>query len=174
MPAIPALAAHLPAHQAAKEGDLTELEKLLASSNGASLLQATDETTGETALHTAAEEGQLEAIEWLLKHGDIYYRTKNFAGETPSHRATIGGYLDCVQALVEHDPEKTESAANDADNQGLTCLHLATVHNHQAIIKWLLDEHHSTAFAMNEFGASAVHFAAASGRCECFDTTKEN
>ena len=160
---IPALAAHLPAHLAAKDGDVAGLERLLEQDGGDSRVQATDDSTGDTALHTAAEEGQLEATNWLLKHGGVYFRSKNLAGETPSHKAAISGHLDCLQAILEHDPEKAGSAANDADNQGLTCLHLATVHNHTPIIKWLLDNHHSTAFAMNEFGASALHFAAASG-----------
>ena len=160
---IPALIAHLPAHQAARDGDVTGLERLLEQDNGGSRVQATDDTTGDTALHSAAEEGQYETTVWLMEHGGIYYRSKNLAGETPSHKAAANGHLDCLQSLLEHDPENSGSAANDADNQGLTCLHLATVHNHTPIIKWLLDTHHSTAFAMNEYGASALHFAAASG-----------
>ncbi|XP_065199242.1 uncharacterized protein LOC135830945 isoform X2 [Sycon ciliatum] len=173
IPAYPSLAAHLPAHQAARDGDISGLERLLDGS-GVAIFQSVDDTSGDTALHIAAEEGQLECVTWLLRHGDIYYRTKNTTGETPAYKAALNGHLDCLETLIEFDKEKASTAANEANNQGLTCLHTATIHNHMAVIKWLLNRYHSTAFAMNEFGASAVHFAAAQGNVDILKLLTEH
>eukprot|EP00117_Sycon_ciliatum_P017810 scpid11783/ scgid16660/ Espin; Autosomal recessive deafness type 36 protein; Ectoplasmic specialization protein len=173
MPIPASLAAHLPAHQAARDGDISGLERLLDGS-GVAIFQSVDDTSGDTALHIAAEEGQLECVTWLLRHGDIYYRTKNTTGETPAYKAALNGHLDCLETLIEFDKEKASTAANEANNQGLTCLHTATIHNHMAVIKWLLNRYHSTAFAMNEFGASAVHFAAAQGNVDILKLLTEH
>ena len=158
--------ASLAAHQAARDGDISGLERLLPvlDDSGVAIFQSVDDTSGDTALHIAAEEGQLECVTWLLRHGNIYYQTKNITGETPAHKAALNGHLDCLETLIEFDKENASTAANETNNQGLTCLHIATIHNHMAVIKWLLDRYRSTAFAMNEFGALAIHFAAAQGK----------
>ncbi|XP_065199238.1 uncharacterized protein LOC135830940 [Sycon ciliatum] len=159
------------AHQAARDGDISGLERLLDGS-GVAIFQSVDDTSGDTALHIAAEEGQLECVTWLLRHGDIYYQTKNTTGETPAHKAALNGHLDCLETLIEFDKEKASTAANKANNKGLTCLHIAIIHNHMAVIKWLLDRYHPTAYDMNEFGA--IHFAAAQGNVDILKLLTEH
>jgi len=90
--------------------------------------------SGDTPLHVAAGEGQMEALELLLNwEADI--ESKNRVGSTPLHRAASNGQVAAVKKLLENGGNV------DATNKsGSTPLHCASYGGFVEIAK-LLCEH---------------------------------
>lgn len=119
-----------PLQDAARSGDLNQVQKLLDSGGN---LEDRDGTK-ETPLLSAALAGQAEVVAALIKRGaDITVR--NDRGLTPLHAAAYGGNLDVVKLLVE-----AGAAVNDADDKfKVTPLILAAEENHADVLQFLID-----------------------------------
>ena len=89
---------------AAKNGDLSTLQRLLSAEPG--LLQFTgkgtpDAVVGSTALHWAASKGHDECVAYLLAQGaDVHAR--NHGDSSPLHCAALSNRLGCAAALAQH------------------------------------------------------------------------
>ena len=81
-------------HLAAMTGDMAMLHKYTSQGH----LNATDDT-GNTPLIWAANAGQTEAVEFLLREG-VDVNHKGFMGNTSLSRVTQRGDVDCVQILL--------------------------------------------------------------------------
>ncbi len=116
-------------HDAAKSGDLEQVQRLIvqgADVNG----KATRE---ETPLIIASLAGNGEIVSYLLQRGaDI--NARNTSGMTALHAAAYTGHTDIVLLLITKGAE-----VNDASNRfGVTPLHVASEENHIGTVQELL------------------------------------
>lgn len=86
-----------------------------------------------TALHIAANQGALEAVNTLLEplYG-VDVRAKTSLGRTALHLAFLAGHLQVCEALLARGAD-----LNEADGEGNTCLHLAAAKDSLAQANWL-------------------------------------
>ena len=90
---------------------------------------------GDTALHGAAETGNVEIMRMLLdKNADI--NAKNREGGTPLMWAAVFGNDDAVQLLLSRGAD-----ASLKDNDGVTALEWATRNNRQSTMAVLRGKH---------------------------------
>ena len=97
-----------PLHQAADNGQVSEVKELLAK--GAEV-NAKDKYTGWRPLHLAATFGHLDVVKELLSKG-AEVNAKDKDGKTPLHLAAQNGHLDVVKELLkfaEHAKKSNES-----------------------------------------------------------------
>ncbi len=116
-------------HDAAKSGDLEQVQRLIVQGedvNG----KATRE---ETPLMIASLAGNGEIVSYLLQRGaDI--NARNASGMTALHAAAYTGHTDIVLLLITKGAE-----VNDASNRyGVTPLHVASEENHVDTVQELL------------------------------------
>jgi ankyrin repeat protein len=118
-----------PIHDAARNGDLETLTKLL--DQGVALEER--DGTGETPLLAASLAGRPELVVVLVKRGaDI--RARNDRGLTPLHAAAYTGNIEAVQLLVEAGAD-----LNDAQNVfKVTPLIVAAEEDHVDVEKFLI------------------------------------
>jgi ankyrin repeat protein len=117
-------------HDAARTGDLEQLQKMVVQ--GADVNKKT--TNDETPLMLAALAGNGEIVNYLLQRG-ANIDARNAAGMTSVHAAAYAGHSDIVRLLAAKGGN-----LNDASNRfGVTPLHVASEENHVATVKTLLD-----------------------------------
>lgn len=118
-----------PLHDAARNGDLNQIEKLIAQ--GADVNAPGPD--GEAPLTIAALQGQREMVALLLKRG-AELQLRNKGGLTPLHAAAYSGHREVVEFLISKGAN-----LNDADNHyGVSPLHLAAEENRTAVVQLLL------------------------------------
>ena len=86
-----------PLHEAIEKHDLIALEALLDDESVDLNITTVD---GDTALHTAALVGNLEAIKLLVAHGADVNRPVDFSGTTPLHFAASRTNAQIVRELI--------------------------------------------------------------------------
>ena len=89
---------------------------------------------GETLLHRAAINGDIDKLKLLLMEDEIDVNSKDNAGWTPLHEACIKQHVDCAKLLLKHGAQVNAKAEN-LD----TPLHDACSKNALHIIELLLD-----------------------------------
>ncbi|KAF3444496.1 hypothetical protein FNV43_RR14188 [Rhamnella rubrinervis] len=104
-------------HAAARGGNLTILEELLANCSD---VLAYKDVQGSTILHAAAGRGQVEVLKYLTAYFDIINSTDH-QGNTALHVAACRGQLAAVEALIAASP----SLVHSKNNAGETFLHKA-------------------------------------------------
>jgi len=119
-----------------------------------------DDWRGSTALHYAAEKGNLEILNLLLDKG-VSTESKDMDGLTPLYMASrmghLPGQLGAVKKLLEY------GAQPDAkDNDGWTALHSAAEMNRGEAALALI-EAGASCNAKNKDGDTPLHFAAGMG-----------
>jgi hypothetical protein len=135
--------------EAAKQGNVTEIAKLLKSGVDVNFRDQGQ----ETALHYAAEKGHVKAIEFLLEKGaDISATT--ILGDTPLHTAVLYNQTQATEKLLEK-----EANANAKDKTGLTPVHIASQHAYHEALKLLL-KYEGDVNASNQDGRTPLHAAA--------------
>ncbi len=175
-----------PFFEAARAGDWKSLLKQIES--GANV-NAVDQKTGYTALHTAAEAGNTEIMQGLLDHGaDI--EAKTFQGHTPLMLAAQAGQTEAVRMLLERNPSldstttRTETALYFAAKSGFTEIvemllarganpDIKNVSEQTALFTAAFDKQEAAALALVRAGAkvsikdfsgqTALHWAASQG-----------
>lgn len=154
--AVPSHAA--PIHDAARDGDIATLERLL--SEGANV-NAKDAMVG-SPLHMAAMTGQSEAARILLEHGARADLAGGMAGQTPLQIAVTTS-AEIASMLLENGAD-----VGKADLEGNTPLHLAAAAGNIEVVRTLLD-HGADLRAPNSSGLTAVEFAGAGGYFDIVD-----
>lgn len=118
-----------PIHDAAKSGDLEQIQRLLA--DGVSINEKA--IRDETPLMIAALAGQGEIAKYLVQRG-ANVNARNESGLSALHAAAYAGQANIVRLLINKGASK-----NDAENDfGVTPLHLAAEENHVATVRILL------------------------------------
>lgn len=159
---------------AAKAGDLAEIERVLALRDDAVNLRNSHHNT---ALKSAVGAGQLEAARLLVKHGADIHQV-NHGDSSMMESASIGCHGEMVQWLVSRglDADIFElSAIGDSDSvrsmldadpsgvlkrdrRGQTALHYAARCGHMEVIELLL-KHGADVHALNKHGHEALAVA---------------
>lgn len=117
---------------------------------------------GRTALHYAAEAGQLEAVQYIvsLRGGQGFPVSDD--GRTPLHDATTEGRVEVIKYLLsckDADPNKR-------DENGYTALHNACEGGHVHAAQALLAFKGTNPNERDEEGAAPLHYACAEGRAD--------
>ena len=140
--------------------NILKLQSILSTTNyneigPGSLLTERSGSYKETALHVAAEIGDLRILSWLCKNGaDINAQDKD--GNTALHVAVLYGALDCVQFLCNRRAD-----VNIAGQWGFTPLFFAATRSVHCV--HYLCMHGADVNARNKFGNTALHIAAKNG-----------
>ena len=146
-----------PLIDATKRGDVAAVRSLLAEGADPNVAQG----DGLTALHLAAQEGNLEIAEVLLGGGAMVEAQTRIGGYTPLHLASGGAHTSLVGALLEAGA----NAGAVTTTTGVTPLHLAArAFNGQGVVKALLEGGASVNARESAAGQTALMFAASYGR----------
>jgi uncharacterized protein len=148
-----------PIHDAARQGDLETITKLI--DQGVALEDR--DGAGETPLLAASLAGRPELVVVLIKRGaDVGAR--NDRGLTPLHGAAYAGSLETVRLLVD-----SGAAVNDAENVfKVTPLIVAAEEGHADVIGFLI-EHGADIERTERTGYSALSRAVFRDKPEAVD-----
>ena len=117
-------------HDAAKSGDLEQVQRLTVGGADVNARAVRD----ETPLTVAALAGNGEIVNYLLQRG-ANIGARNDSGMTALHAAAYAGHTDIVQLLIAKG-----SDVNDADNKfGVSPLHVAAEENRVETVQALLN-----------------------------------
>ncbi|XP_041368142.1 fibronectin type 3 and ankyrin repeat domains 1 protein-like isoform X2 [Gigantopelta aegis] len=109
---------------------------------------------GSSALHWAADGGNVKLIEWMVKDGADVNLKDHHSGWTPLLRcASVGGSRDVALTLLMNGAD-----INAKDNDGKTCLMIAIINGHQALVELLLARR-ADVYIENQFGKTAIEMA---------------
>ncbi|KAI9009510.1 ankyrin repeat-containing domain protein, partial [Gaertneriomyces semiglobifer] len=130
----------------ARYGELDDLKQMVTDylqaqngtleTNNATLraIYTSKNSSGNTALHMAAANGELEILKYILPHltmGDV--NSTNSDGSTPLHWAALNGKLDCVQLLLDSGADATLQ-----NEQGRSAVTVAEQQGHMDVVNVLL------------------------------------
>jgi ankyrin repeat protein len=156
--ALLAAASNSPVADAAMKGDREALRALLKQGADVSGAQG----DGMSALHYAAERGDVEMTEMLVYAGANVGATTRIGQYTPLHLASQSGSAAVVQALVKSGA----SVSARTTTTGVTPLHLAAATGNAEVVTILLD-HGADANAKDaDWGQTPLIYAAAQNRAE--------
>ncbi|KAJ8875243.1 hypothetical protein PR048_023138 [Dryococelus australis] len=119
---------------------------------------------GETVLHYAAEQGDTEFIQWLIKEGKADVNDEDSEGTKLIHRSASSDNWELVKWLIQHG----NADANVKDRVGNTLLHYAAFKGRLDIVQWLVKPRGdggggADINASGELDSSVLHDAAISG-----------
>lgn len=110
-----------------KEENLEQTEHILIKTEELNINQYDED--GLCAIHWAADRGNAQILELLLKHGADVNVQDSEGGQTALHYAASCGHLECVRILLKYNADRVICDANSA-----TCLDLATESNENDIV----------------------------------------
>jgi hypothetical protein len=114
---------------------------------------APDSGSGVIALHRAAQQGDVAALERLLAAGDLV-DARDDRGRTPLHQAVIAGQLKAAALLLDHGADPNAQAEG-----GMTPLHFAAMLGHPELAA-LLARRGGRSDIRNASGMMPLHLAA--------------
>ena len=117
-----------PWHDAARTGDIETLERFL--SLGVSLQT---EFNGQTALHVAVQQGNIDAVRFLIGNDAAIETLDATVGRTPVNIAAGEGRIEIVNLLLAHGAE-----VNTRDIDGRTPLYSAALQGHIEVVERLI------------------------------------
>ena len=91
----------------------------------------------KTALHHAAEKGELERVETLINNPNINLNSQDSYGDTALHYAARKGHLEIIKILGKCEENIHIKIGN---NKGATPLHTAAEEGQLGIVKYLLEK----------------------------------
>ncbi|KAH7844343.1 hypothetical protein Vadar_027008 [Vaccinium darrowii] len=133
-----------------------------------------------TALHVAAQFGQLECVATILEGCPSLLRGMNIRGETPLHMAAREGYADIVKALIEFAKKREQEVESGLGGEAKkmlrvtnvdkdTALHMAARNCHLErekyleVIKLLIEEDPEFKHPANNADETPLYLAAEQG-----------
>jgi ankyrin repeat protein len=147
-------------HQAATEGELEEVKKLLIENSN---LINTPDNTGRSPLHSAAYAGKTDVVRYLIEMGaDLSARTNS--GSTPLHGAAFYGHREAAFLLIDNGID-----VNIANDFGYTPLLSASAGGHLAIVQKLIQAGADKNARSSNNEANALLMAGSSGNTELVD-----
>jgi ankyrin repeat protein len=119
------------------------------------------EGDGTTALHWAADRGDLELVKMLLRAGANIRATTRLGGFTPLLMAARNGNAAIIEALLNAGAD-----VNGATTTGTTALMFAAASGQVDAVQKIIDGEARLNAQENSRGETALHFAAAFGRSD--------
>ena len=150
-----------PVVDAAMRGDFTQVKSLLAAGRDVNAPQG----DGMTALHWAADRGDLPMVDLLLKSKASVRATTRMAGYTPLHIAAKGGHGAIVIALL-----KAGADPNAMTETGALPLHFAAASGALDGVAALLDKGADPNAREKVYGQTPLIFAASADRAAVITT----
>ncbi|CAL9244326.1 unnamed protein product [Arabidopsis halleri] len=157
-----------PFHIAAKQGELDVLRVLMEEHPELSM---TVDLSNTTALHTAAAQGHVEVVEYLLETaGSSLAAIAKSNGKTALHSAARNGHAEVVKAIVAVEPD----TATRTDKKGQTPLHMAVKGQSIDVVVELMKGHRSSLNMVDSKGNTALHVATRKGRIKIVELLLDN
>lgn len=159
--------------EAAQQGDLKRVQEVYSKLGGTSELaiRITD-SFANTAVHKAAESGNLPCLQWLVEQlpNDCLRNITNHDNLTPLAVAVTHGNVQCVQWLLE----ETSAAEEMSDNATRAALMHLTIQSGQDACLGCLLAHIRDKFldldVTDSSGVTLAHVAAREGHMTCLQT----
>jgi ankyrin repeat protein len=146
-------------------GDVSAVETLLE--RGADVNAARGD--GMTALHWAAEHGNADLADMLVRAGANLNAVTRIGAYTPLHVAARAGGSEVVRLLAEAGADLEARAANS----GATALHLASAAGDVASIRFLVAEGADVDAREHQWGQTPLVFAAGWNRADAIQALLE-
>jgi uncharacterized protein len=156
-----ARAVNSPVAEAAMREDVATVRSLIESRSDVNAAQG----DGMTALHWAAQRGNLELTTMLLGAGANVRATTRLGSYTPLHLAAKSGHSTIVKALLDGRAD-----ARAISQTGAAPLHFAAAAGSAEAVRLLLDAGADVNVREPEWGQTPLMFAAASGRTDAVKT----
>ncbi|KAG8374289.1 hypothetical protein BUALT_Bualt11G0116000 [Buddleja alternifolia] len=149
-------------HSAARSGNLEVILDTITRTDGEDLkeLLCKQNQSGETALYVAAECGDADLVEAMIKHYDVVsaaIKAKN--GFDAFHIASKLGELEVLKVFLETIPQLLATV----DQSNTTPLHTAAAQGHIEVVNFLLEKNSSLATIARNNGKTALHSSARNG-----------
>ena len=154
-----------PVADAAMRGDRGAVRSLLAGGADVNAAQG----DGMTALHWAAERGDVDMADMLLQAGATVEATTRIGQYTPLHLAARAGGAAMVERLVA-----AGAAVGAATSNGATTLHLAAASGDAGAVEALLRHGADPNARESEWGQTPLIFAAAWNRAHAIRVLLEH
>lgn len=154
---------------AARDGKLRLLQKLLENKDGPEVIKLMGEkTNGATPLLMAARYGHLDLVEYLLEccsapvevGGSVNFDGETIEGAPPLWAASAAGHLKVVQSLLGHG-----ASVNSTTLTNSTPLRAACFDGHLDIVKYLV-EHKADLEVANRHGHTCLMISCYKGHKE--------
>lgn len=146
-----------PVADAAMRGDVEAVRRLVTSGSDVN----TPHGDGTTALHWAAENGDLEIIEILLYAGANKEAVTRNGGYTPLHLASAVGNAEAMGLLLDAGAEVAHGTST-----GVTALHYAAASGSSDAVEVLVGHDADLNARESVWGQTPLMFAAAANRPE--------
>lgn len=138
---------------AAESGNCEKVKDLLNKSKQAYPAEINSKGLDDwTALHMAANSGQLDVVEFLLD-SDANIEAKTSMSRTPLHISCMRGHFNIISLLVGR-----KANINAVDNDFCTPLHYASEHGFSDVVTFLLDKNPKIA-VKNHAGLTCIDVA---------------
>ncbi|XP_068748124.1 serine/threonine-protein phosphatase 6 regulatory ankyrin repeat subunit B-like isoform X2 [Montipora capricornis] len=136
------------------------IKQLLNSAQADQDVKAGRSASGDTLLHLAVDNKDIEVVKSLVQAGAPPDEQNN-VGKTPLHIAAIKGDEEMVKFL-----HTAKANPNILDNEEMTPLHYAAHGGHQAVILYFLEKFKVDASARNRDGSTLLHMTCQAGNLE--------
>lgn len=146
---------HFPIHKSVLRGEVSAVSEYLQMGGDTELKNK----NGDTLLHLAARNNQLEIAELLLI-SEAKVNSRNYVYAAPLHLAVRNGLEEMLDLLVSHGAE-----LEARNNRGKTPLHIAAIHGKRACATLLLEKG-ADIHALMEKSMNPLHLAAWYGQSE--------
>ena len=125
-------------------------------------LSMTVDLSNTTALHTAATQGHIEIVNFLLDAGSSLSTIDKSNGKTALHSAARNGHVEVVRALLTMEP----GIATRIDKKGQTALHMAVKGQNIEVAEELILADPSAVNRIDTKGNTPLHIATRKGRAQ--------
>lgn len=129
-------------------------------------LVMTTDSSNSTALHTAAAQGHIDAVNLLLETDSNLAKIARNNGKTVLHTAARMGHFEVVKSLLRKD----SGIGFRPDKKGQTALHMAVKGQSVEIVLELGKPDPAVLNLEDNKGNTALHIATGKGKAEVFFT----
>ncbi|XP_077832112.1 protein fem-1 homolog A isoform X1 [Macaca mulatta] len=157
-------------YNAARDGKLQLLQKLLSGRSREELDELTGEVAGGgTPLLIAARYGHLDVVEYLVDRcgasveagGSVHFDGETIEGAPPLWAASAAGHLDVVRSLLRRG-----ASVNRTTRTNSTPLRAACFDGHLEVVRYLVGEHQADLEVANRHGHTCLMISCYKGHRE--------